>query len=140
MADLCDAIVIATTAHRGQTSKDGELYIMHPIRVMMAGRTDAERIVGVLHDAVEDTEITLEDLIEKGFSQAIVNAVDAVTGREGEDYMDFVARCKANPIARQVKLADLADNMNLERIPKLTQNDFERYQKYRRAREYLLSD
>jgi len=138
MADLSDAIMIAAAAHSGQSSKDGEPYIMHPIRVMTAVRTDPERIVGVLHDVVEDTEVTLEVLREKGFSQEILDAVDAVTEREGEDYMTFVARCKANIIARHVKLADVADNMNLERIPELTQKDFDRYQKYRGAREYLL--
>lgn len=136
MADLNDAIALAAQAHRNQTGKDGEPYI----RVMLAGRTDAERIVGVLHDVVEDTDVSLDDLRARGFSAAVIAGVEAMTKREGEDYMAFVARCKADPVARQVKLADLADNMNLDRLPELRQKDFDRLLKYRRARQFLLAD
>jgi (p)ppGpp synthase/HD superfamily hydrolase len=140
MSNLTEAILIATKAHRGQTSKDGEPYITHPLRVMFAGKTEAEMIVGVLHDVVEDTEVTLDNLRDRGFGPEMLAGVDAMTKRDGEDYMVFVARCKSNPVARSVKLADIADNMNLERIPNLTTKDFERYQKYRQARHFLLED
>jgi (p)ppGpp synthase/HD superfamily hydrolase len=139
MDDLCEAVAIAAGAHR-ESGKDGEPYILHPIRVMLAGRTNAERIVGVLHDVVEDAGVRLDDLRARGFSQEVIEGVEAITRRKDEDYMDFVARCKRNPIARRVKLADLADNMNLDRLPELTNEDFERLLKYRRARQFLLTD
>lgn len=138
--DLGEAIAMAARAHEGQVSKDGEPYVFHPIRVMLAGKTDAERIVGVLHDVVEDTDVALDDLRSKGFSDEILAGVDAMTKREGEEYQDFIARCKANPIARRVKLADIADNLNLDRLPELNAKDFERIQKYRRARKFLMAD
>lgn len=140
MADLNDAIAMACEAHRNQTSKDGEPYILHPIRVMLAGRNEAERIVGILHDIVEDTPVTLDDLRAKGFSGEVIAGVKAMTKMDGEDYMAFVARCKADPVARRVKLADLADNMNLDRLPELSQKDFDRLQKYRKARSFLSED
>jgi (p)ppGpp synthase/HD superfamily hydrolase len=137
-ATLEDAIALAVQAHRGQLSKDGEPYVLHPIRVMLACNSEEERIAAVLHDAVEDTDATLDDLRRAGFSGRVIDAVDSVTLREGEDYDAFIERCASNPIGRVVKLADIADNMNLERIPALTARDFERYQKYRRSRARLL--
>lgn len=129
---------IKPTSVHGQQSKDGEPYILHPIRVMLAGQTNQERVVGILHDVVEDTPVTLDNLRAQGFSEAVLAGVEAMTKRPEEDYMDFVARCKANTIARQVKLADLADNMNLNRLPKLKPKDLARLEKYHRARRYLL--
>ena len=137
-ANLEDAIALAVQAHFGQLSKDGEPYVLHPIRVMLACSSDEERIAAVLHDAVEDTGTTLDDLRRAGFSERVIAAVDSVTLREGEEYDTFIERCASNPIGRIVKLADIADNMNLERIPDLTARDFERYQKYRRARDRLI--
>lgn len=134
---LTRAIIIAATAHQGQMSKDGTPYILHPLRVMLAGRTDAERIVGVLHDVVEDTSVTLDDLNAEGFEPVILRGVESMTKRPGEDYEAFIRRCKADPVARNVKLADLADNMDLKRIPMPARKDLERLDRYRRAHAFL---
>ena len=136
-ADLHDAIQIAAEARRGQDSKNLEPYVLHPIRVMLALSDPDDMIVGVLHDVVEDTDVSLADLRARGFSEAVLAGVEAMTKRPGESYDAFIERCKANPIARRVKLADIADNMNLERIPELSDSDWERYQRYRTARATL---
>jgi hypothetical protein len=133
MSSLERAIVIAAEAHAGQRDKVGEAYILHPLRVMLAVRTAEERIVGVLHDVVEDTRWTLEALRQEGFSPEVVDAVDAVSRREGEDYFDFVRRAGANPLARPVKVADLRDNLDLTRIAAPSQRDHDRCERYRQA-------
>jgi hypothetical protein len=98
-------------------------------------------VVGVLHDVVEDSvepnRWTMDDLRAEGFSETILEALDSVTKREGEGYMDFVARAAANPIGREVKLADLADNCDLSRIASPTQRDHDRIAKYRTAEAVL---
>lgn len=132
------AIIIATKAHSGQVDKAGESYVLHPLRVMMRLKTEEEKIVGVLHDVIEDTDITYEDLIKDGFSENIIEAIKGVTKIEGESYMDFVRRTKTNPISRNVKLSDLEDNMNIDRILNPTAKDFERIEKYKKAKEILL--
>lgn len=95
--------------------------------------TELERMVGVLHDVVEDTPYTLADLRELGYSEDLLLALDGVTRREGEPYEDFVLRSKANPISRRVKLADLEDNMDVRRMIGVTPKDMERLARYRRA-------
>lgn len=100
------AIRLATEKHEGQFDKANEPYILHPLRVMLAQTRQAERIVGVLHDVVEKSDVTLDDLVEMGFPAEIVSAVDAMTRRENEDYFDFVRRSGANQLAKPVKLAD----------------------------------
>lgn len=133
MSTLERAIVIAAEAHAGQQDKVGEAYILHPLRVMLAVRTPEERTVGVLHDVVEDTSWTLDGLREAGFSNDVVDAVDAISRREGEDYFDFVLRAAANPLARPVKVADLRDNLDLTRISAPSQRDHDRCERYRKA-------
>jgi len=137
MSTLERAIGIACEAHLGQVDKAGEPYILHPLRLMLRMTTDAERITAVLHDVVEDSRFTLEDLIAEGFAREIVHAVDALSKREGEDYMQFVRRASEDPIARHVKRVDLEDNLNLTRIRKLTDRDLERVLRYHRALEIL---
>jgi len=111
------AIEIAVEGHKGQVDKNGELYILHPLRVMGAFQDDARRIVGILHDIVEDTRYELNDLTEAGFGDEIRDAVDAITKRDGEPYDDYLGRIVANDIARDVKLADIGDNSGrLERV------------------------
>ncbi|MGV3709508.1 MAG: HD domain-containing protein [Gemmatimonas sp.] len=133
MSTLERAIVIAAEAHAGQQDKAGESYILHPLRVMQRVSTNDARIVAVLHDVVEDTPWTLQQLSAEGFSSAIVDAVDALTRREHESYDAFVIRAGKNAIARSVKLADLADNMELTRIKEPGAKDFERMERYKRA-------
>lgn len=136
MTTLEKAIVIASNAHTGQVDKGGKPYILHPIRVMMAQKSVEAMIVGVLHDVIEDTTITLEELTQIGFSNEIVEAINCLT-KKGEDYNIYLQKVKQNSLARQVKLADLADNMDLSRLPTVTEKDLKRQQKYLKASEYL---
>ncbi len=131
------AIGIAVEAHRGQKDRYGAPYIAHPIRVMQRLDAPLERIVAVLHDVVEDSDWTLDDLRQEGFSQRILHALDCVTKREGEGYEDFVQRSASDPLAKRVKMADLEDNMDLRRFPEVTEKDLPRLQKYVRAWRYL---
>lgn len=140
MSTLERAIAIAAEAHAGQFDMAGEPYILHPLRVMMRLETVEDRIVGVLHDVVEDNATwPLSALRAEGFSEVIIKAVDAVTRREDEDYESFVRRAGQNEIGRRVKLADLADNMELTRIKTPGLKDHERMERYRKAMEILLA-
>ena len=138
MSTLERAIAIAAKAHEGQLDKADQPYILHPLRVMFSVSTNDERIAAVLHDTVEDTEVTFTDLEQAGFSDEIVDAVRALTKNNGESRIDAAARAVANPIARQVKLADVSDNMDLDRIPKPTQKDLDRLEEYKAVRKILL--
>ena len=135
------AITLAVAAHAGQTDRAGQPYILHPLRVMLAVEHPDERIVAVLHDVVEDSAVTLDDLAKVGFSATVIEAIDSVTKREGESYPQFVARAGQNIIGRAVKLADLRDNSDLNRIGQqnMTEADWDRHLKYTKAIEQLLS-
>lgn len=133
MSTLERAIEIAARAHGGKLDKAGAPYILHPLRVMLRLATTVERIVAVLHDVVEDSEVSLQHLIDEGFSDTVVEAIDAVTKLPGEAYEDFMRRASLNPIGRRVKLVDLEDNSNLSRIPNPTERDYERLARYHRA-------
>ncbi len=133
MSMLEKAIELAVRAHVGQVDKAGEPYVLHPLRVMLAVSGGEERIVGVLHDVVEDTAWTLDALRAEGFSRRVIEALDSVTRRQGEDYMVFVRRAAADAIGRQVKLADLLDNCNLARIAHPTDEDLKRIDRYKEA-------
>ena len=133
MPTLEDAILLAAQAHRGQRDKAGQPYILHPLRVMLALEGEDERIAGALHDLVEDTGHTLDGLRAAGYSEAVVAALDCLTRRDGETYEQFVERLKPNPIARRVKLADLADNLDVRRLLAVGQRDAERINRYLKA-------
>ena len=137
MPTLERAIRIACKAHEGQRDKGGDAYILHPLRVMLRMSTEPTRIAAVLHDVVEDSSWSLEDLAREGFSQEVRNAVDALSRREGEDYLDFVRRAAADPVAAPVKRADLEDNLDLGRIEIPTDRDRERIRRYERALDLL---
>lgn len=131
---LANAISIATEAHAGQVDKYGAPYIAHVMRVMQLGKTEDERIVGVLHDVVEDTSWTFDQLIEKGLAPHLVEALRCVTKQsDNEDYDHFIDRIIPNRLACLVKLNDLTDNMDLRRVPQLTEKDIPRFNKYLRA-------
>lgn len=137
-SELQHAIAIATQAHAGQTDKAGAEYIGHPLRVMKMGVSEAEQIVGVLHDVVEDSSWTFEDLGKEGFAPEILDALRCVTKlSEEEDYAHFIDRVLTNPLAIRVKMNDLKDNMDLTRLKQITPKDLERLQKYRWAYERL---
>ena len=132
------AKAIATSAHEGQVDKAGKPYIEHPIRVMNMGKTMDEKIVGVLHDVVEDSEWTFEMLEKEGMPKEVVDAIKCVTKlSEDEDYDHFIARVKTNPLAVNVKLNDLKDNMDITRLGKVTEKDLPRLNKYIRAYKQL---
>lgn len=133
MSSLKVAICVAADVHDGQTDKSGEPYILHPLRVMLAQQDERSRIVGVLHDVIEDSNLSLGDLVAEGFSSEIVMAVDAMTRRKDEDYFDFVRRAASNPIALPVKVADLRDNLRASS----DKGDAKRREKYQRALELL---
>src|SRR5262252_164275 len=133
MATLERAILIAAQAHLGQRDKGGAPYILHPLRMMMRMESEAAMMAAVLHDVVEDSDWTLEQLRDEGFSEEVLQAVDCLTNRDGEGYDEFIARVRANAIASQVKIADLEDNMNVKRIGEMTPKDLARIDKYHRA-------
>lgn len=133
-ATLEDAIAIAAMAHQGQKEKSGAPYLLHPLRMMMQMKSETAMMVAVLHDVVEDGEgWTFERLRENGFSEDVIQAVDCVTNRHGESYEDFIKRVQTNPIACEVKIADLEDNMNIRRINEIQPKDLERLEKYHRS-------
>ena len=132
-ATVEDAIEIAVEAHRGQTDKAGQPYVLHPLRLMAQMRTPVEQIAAVLHDVVEDSDWTLDRLRERGFSDEVVTAIGCLTRRDGELYEAFIERAAAHPLARRVKLADVEDNLDVRRLAELTERDRERLDRYRRA-------
>ena len=137
--DVVAARALATKAHEGQTDKAGLPYITHPERVVSRLTTPEAQVVGWLHDTVEDTPITLQD-IEAAFGPETAAAVDAISRRDGESWSDYLDRVTANPMARQVKISDLIDNSNLSRIPHITLKDVERQKKYNKALKKLLEE
>ena len=139
--DLERAIEIAVQAHKGTSDKGGSPYILHPLAVMHNLDIDDEKIVGVLHDVVEDTQWTFEKLLDEGFSVTVVDALRSVTKQEGgEDYFDFIQRAKKNPLGRKVKIADIQHNMDVTRIKVISDKDATRLNKYKKALEILISD
>jgi len=144
MPDLESAIALAVETHLDQTDKAGEPYILHPLRVMFSLSSKNERIVGVLHDVVEDGEVSFDDLRKMGFPDVVVDALIAVTKlpeEEGNDegYQAFVERAGADPIAQKVKIADLRDNLDVTRLNEVSEKDSRRISKYLRALRYLES-
>lgn len=128
------AMILAAKGHMGQKDKGGQPYLLHPVRVMLRCETIEEKTVALLHDVLEDTEITAADLRREGFSETVVEAVICLTKGADEDYMAYVERVCGNKVAAKVKLADLADNMDLRRLPGRTEKDLLRMEKYRRAK------
>ena len=141
MSTLDRAIEIATQAHKGQFDKSGKEYIGHPLRVMVMGMTEQEKIVGVLHDVVEDSDWTFEALAAEGFSPEIISALRCITKTsENENYDDFIERVKKNPLATAVKINDLTDNMDIRRLPYLSDKDVKRLKKYLKAYKRLIGE
>jgi len=137
MSTLENAIIIAARAHAGQVDKAGKPYILHPLRVMLHVSRPEERITAVLHDVIEDTDITYEYLSEEGFPFEILEAIKTLTKLDGEERMDAARRAAVNPIAREVKIADVKDNMDLSRIANPTDEDYKRQDEYKVVLEYL---
>jgi len=137
MPFLEDAIALAVNAHKGQKDKAGNFYILHPLRLMFQMETEMEMIVAVLHDVIEDTSYSLEELRNDGYPQEILEALECLTKRGDEHYDVFIDRVKKNPIALKVKIADLEDNMDMKRLKNITDTDVERLKKYLRIWQSL---
>lgn len=138
---ITKALEIAIKAHKGEVDKGGKDYIFHPITVALNCKTKQEKTVALLHDVVEDTSITLDDL-RKVFSSIIVNAVDAITCRPSEKgssagRFQYLERVKKNRIARAVKIADLIHNSDLSRLTYITDKDTARTLRYKSEIEFL---
>lgn len=134
-----EAIALASRSHAAQKDRAGQPYILHPLRLMLKFKTESEQIVAVLHDVVEDAGITLDELRKLGFSEQVVDAIDCLSKREGEQYGDFIDRIAVNALARKVKAEDIKDNLDLTRLALVGEADLKRVGKYHAALTYLLS-
>lgn len=128
---------IAIRAHEGQRDKSGREYVTHPIRVAERCKDPRAKIVALLHDTIEDTDVTTEYLRSQGFPEEIIDGILSVTKQEGENYEDFVLRAARNPLGKEVKQADLEDNMDIRRLKEITDEDVARLRKYLRAWQRL---
>lgn len=131
------ALNIALRAHTGVVDKAGQPYVLHPIRIMLKMTTDLEKATALLHDVLEDSDFTADDLLAEGIPEPVVTAVLALTRQTDESYKEFVLRAKQHPIARKVKIADIEDNLNVLRIKELTSRDLARIAKYHKAWQTL---
>lgn len=139
---VTDAHALAEGAHQRQVDKAGQPYIDHPVAVadLLAEHGDHAMMAGLLHDVVEDTDVTCADLLAAGYPPEVVEAVDAVTRRDGEPYMDMIRRASAHPLGRLVKIADNAHNSHPDRLALLPKDDQKRLRrKYERARAVLMA-
>lgn len=139
MSSIEKAIALAAKKHAGQLDRADQPYILHPLRLMLKFKTPEQQIVAVLHDILEDTDTTVVDLISLGFSPTIIHAVQALTKHANENRIDAAYRAVKNPIARAVKLADVADNMDLSRIAHPTAQDLYRVEEYKQVQHILIS-
>ena len=137
--NLNKAIKLACEAHDGQFDKAGKPYILHPLRLLIKLKNIDEMQVAVLHDVVEDSDITLEVLRKEGFEESVLQAIECLTKKTGEDYSDFISRVLLNDLARKVKIEDIKDNMDLSRLDKVEEKDLERIAKYHAALKRLES-
>lgn len=137
--NIDNALKLALEVHTGQRDKGGKPYILHPIRLAMRLRTDDEELmcIAILHDALEDSKLTVTTLSQLVFSPRVIEAVLALTHIEGESYEDYIKRVALNPDAKRVKIEDLRDNSDITRLKGLSKSDFDRMEKYHRAYIYL---
>lgn len=133
------AMKICFKAHAHQLDKSGLPYVFHPFHIAEQMKDEDTTIVALLHDVVEDSDITLDDLKKYGFSEDVISAVAAMTHSQNIDYMDYIAQVKKNPIAAAVKLEDLRHNSDLTRLEEVTAKDIQRNEKYKKAMELLES-
>lgn len=130
------ALAIAKKAHAGQVDKAGVDYIQHPLYVASQVNTEQEKAVALLHDVIEDSDITAADLFASGLSNEVVTAVQILTKKKGQSYQEYLGKVKSNNLARVVKLADLKHNSDLSRLKSVTNTDYERVKKYKNAIYY----
>lgn len=134
MSTLEKALALAAHHHAGQVDKSGNPYILHPLRLMMQLEETSSQIIALLHDVVEDTPVTLDDLRQEGFSEEIITALDLLTHRPEDSYEAYILRLKPHAIARRIKLLDLIDNMDVRRLDHTPgERDWERIMRYQNA-------
>ncbi|EGK00609.1 MULTISPECIES: hypothetical protein [Dysgonomonas] len=131
------AIRIAVNAHYGQTDKGGKPYIFHPLRVMNSVNTIEAKIVAVLHDILEDTDITVDDLMAEAIPEELINQLLILAHSPDIEYNTYIEHIAKFPIATTVKLADLKDNMDTSRLPEITDKDIQRLKKYQASYSFL---
>ncbi|VAW69978.1 Guanosine-3',5'-bis(diphosphate) 3'-pyrophosphohydrolase / GTP pyrophosphokinase, (p)ppGpp synthetase II [hydrothermal vent metagenome] len=131
------SLQIALNAYAGQKDKAGKAYILHPLRLMAEMQTEEEMSVALLHDVIEDSDYTAQDLLGMGIPENIVKAVQLLSKVDGESYDDFIDRVLKNKLALKIKKADIEDNINVLRLNSLESKDLERVAKYHRAWQKL---
>lgn len=134
------ALKLCFEAHKEQTDKSGMPYVFHPFHLAEQMETEETVILALLHDVVEDTDNTLEDLRELGFGENVMEALALLTHDDGVDYMEYVQAIKGNPIAKEVKLADLRHNSDISRLDTVDEKALERREKYLQAMKLLNED
>ncbi|MFK8013572.1 MAG: hypothetical protein AB8B80_16155 [Marinicellaceae bacterium] len=133
MNTLEKSLEIALKAHTGQIDKAGQPYILHPLRIMAKMQSQEEMAVALLHDVIEDSDYTAEDLLKAGINKTVVKAVQCLSKNKGESYDKFITRVLKNKLAAKVKLADIEDNINVLRLNSVTDQDLKRIAKYHKA-------
>ncbi len=136
---LIKAFFLCIIKHWKQKDKAGKRYIWHPIRVMLNVEGYNEKIVALLHDIVEDTEVTIPDLKNLKFSKEVIEAIDVITKKKDQEYFSYLKSIKGNSIAKKVKIEDLKHNSDLKRLRFVTQKDMDRFIKYKKALDYLIA-
>ncbi|RZT01213.1 HD domain-containing protein [Cuneatibacter caecimuris] len=132
------AMQIAKKAYKGLKDKAGAEYLNHPVHVAKQMNTEQEKVVALLHDVIEDAGYTVQMLEEMGIDRRCCHAVDVISRRRGEDYMEYILRVKEDSLAAAVKIEDLKHNSDLSRLPLVREEDLQRYEKYQRALEILM--
>lgn len=138
MSTLGKAIALASNKFEDKLDKAGQPYILHCIRVMNSVNTTDKKIAAILHDVVEDTDITISDLLQMGFSPKVVGVINLLTHDKSVLYTDYIKLIGTNEIATEIKIADLIDNSNITRLKGIEEKDFKRMRKYHEAYTYLL--
>lgn len=136
-AMLSKALEICYQAHANQVDKAGKPYYLHPIQVALMCNTIDEKVVALLHDVIEDTDYTIDDLIRIGFSKEIIDAIECITKKGNEPYENYIKRVSENPIAKAVKINDITHNSDLTRIKNPTLEDIKRTEKYKEILKHL---
>lgn len=131
------ALKLCFEAHKEQVDKSGLPYVFHPFHLAEQMESEETTVVALLHDVVEDTNYTIEDLTAMGFGKAVTDAIALMTHADGVDYMDYVRAIKDNPIAKVVKLADLTHNSDLSRLDIIDEKALQRAEKYKEAIKIL---
>ncbi len=131
------ALQLCFEAHKNQVDKTGLPYVFHPFHLAEQMTDELSTICALLHDVVEDTDYTFDDLKNMGFPQAVIDVLQLLTHKDGVPYMEYVERLSVNPTAKQVKLADLRHNSDLTRLDTVDEYALQRNEKYKKAQEFL---